>query len=241
MPALVLVLGLLIATAALYELARRLSVPYPTVLVLGGVVPGGGARPAERRARARPRPVRLPAAAAVRRGVRDAPARPPREHRPAVPPRGRPGAVHGRRGRGRDPGDRPRPRLAGGVRDGRDRRPHRRPRSDRRLPASSASRGIVTTLVDGESLFNDATALVVYRAAVAVAIGGVFLPGAGGADVRARRRRRHRHRLARGPRRVCRAAAARRPAGRGRDLAGHPVPRVPARRPARDRRACSRR
>src|SRR3954454_1715814 len=44
MPALMLVLGLLVATAALYEVARRIGIPYPTVLVLGGialaVVPG---------------------------------------------------------------------------------------------------------------------------------------------------------------------------------------------------------
>ena len=39
MPTLVLVLGLLVAAATLYEVARRIGVPYPTVLVLGGVVP----------------------------------------------------------------------------------------------------------------------------------------------------------------------------------------------------------
>jgi CPA1 family monovalent cation:H+ antiporter len=35
---------------------------------------------------------------------------------------------------------------------------------------------LVSTLIEGESLFNDATALVAYRAAVAVAIGGAFVP-----------------------------------------------------------------
>ena len=35
----------------------------------------------------------------------------------------------------------------------------------------------VLTILEGESLVNDATALILYRGAVAVAIGGVFSPG----------------------------------------------------------------
>jgi CPA1 family monovalent cation:H+ antiporter len=40
----------------------------------------------------------------------------------------------------------------------------------------------VVTILEGESLVNDATALVVYRMAVGVAVGGSFAPGQGPAS-----------------------------------------------------------
>ena len=179
MPALVLVLGLLIATAALYEVARRLSVPYPTVLVLGGVVlavvPGLPSVALE--------PdlvlfVFLPPllfAAAFETPLRDLRANIAPLFRLAVglvlftvvavavvtqaivPGLGWPAAF-----------------AMGAIVAPTD-----------ALAATAVFRRIgvpriVTTLVDGESLFNDATALVVYRAAVAVAIGGAFLPAQAG-------------------------------------------------------------
>ena len=87
---------------------------------------------------------------------------------------------------------------------------------------------VVVTLIEGESLFNDATALVAYRAAVLAVVTGSFVlsdalvgfvvAAVGGIAHRGHRRPGRR----RGP------APSGRPAGRGRDLARHPVRRLPA-------------
>ena len=92
----------------------------------------------------------------------------------------------------------------------------------------------VVSLIEGESLVNDGTALVLYRAAVGAAIGGTFsLLEHVGAD-RRRRDRRDRHRAGGRLGRPAGAAAARRPADRGRHRRPERLPRLPA--GGRDRR-----
>ena len=100
---------------------------------------------------------------------------------------------------------------------------------------------IVVTLVEGEALFNDATALVAYRAAVAAAIGGVFLPGAVGLTFVLAGGRRHRHRLVVG--RAARVVLRRLddPPVEVADLAGHPVRSRTCPPTGSGCRACSRR
>ena len=91
---------------------------------------------------------------------------------------------------------------------------------------------VVVTLIEGESLFNDASALVAYRAAVlAVVTGsfvlsdalvGFFVAAVGGIALG----------IIVGRGAVWLLASAGRPAGRGRDLPRHPVRRLPAGRRA---------
>ena len=120
------VLLILVAIAIVYEVARRIGVPYPTLLVLGGL--GLAFIPGLPRidARAGPGPAGLPAAAALQRRGRIPDPRPPREPGPARPPLDRPGAVHDgpRRGRGARPG--PGSELAGRIHARGDRRADRR-------------------------------------------------------------------------------------------------------------------
>ena len=68
-------------------------------------------------------------------------------------------------------------------------RSSRRPIRWRRRPSCGAStcRGGIVSAIDGEGLFNDATALVAYRAAVAAVVAGSFSPGRVECQVRARR------------------------------------------------------
>jgi Na+/H+ antiporter len=175
MPALVLVLGLLVATAALYEVARRVGVPYPTVLVLGGLVlalvPGLPPVTLEpdlvlfvflppllfaaafetplRELRANVAPLlRLAVGLVLFTIVAVA-----LVTQAIVPGLGWAAAF-----------------AVGAIVAPTD-----------ALAATAVFRRIgvpriVTTLVEGESLFNDATALVAYRAAVAVVISGAFAP-----------------------------------------------------------------
>ena len=56
---------------------------------------------------------------------------------------------------------------------------------------------IVTTLIEGESLFNDATALIAYRAAVVAVISGTFVLSTALGNFVDRGDRRHRHRRTR--------------------------------------------
>ena len=74
------------------------------------------------------------------------------------------------------------------------RRPIRSPRP--RSPAGSTSRGRIVTIVEGESLINDGTALVAYKFAVAAVVTGSFslLEASGEFVVSVARRRRGRHR-----------------------------------------------
>ena len=82
----------------------------------------------------------------------------------------------------------PRAAVGGRVHARRDRRADGPGRGDRRSPAASASRGGSSTILEGESLLNDGTALVAYQAAV-VAVGGTFSLLDAGWRVRAGRRR----------------------------------------------------
>jgi CPA1 family monovalent cation:H+ antiporter len=175
MTTLLLLLGILAVATALYELARRIQVPYPTVLVIGGlalaVIPG--------LPRVTLEPdlvllVFLPPllfSAAFEMPLRDLRASLAPIVRLsvglvlftmvavgtiahlAIPGLGWPAALA--LGAIVAPTD----ALAATA-------------LFRRLGAPR----IVTTLIEGESLFNDATALVAFRAAVAVAIGGAFVP-----------------------------------------------------------------
>ena len=81
----------------------------------------------------------------------------------------------------------------------------------------------IITLLEGESLVNDATALVAYRIAVAAAVSGGFVALAGRAAVRGHGRRRGGRRA---PGRLAgrgAAAPARRPGGRDRGLGCSPA------------------
>ena len=169
------VLAILVAIAILFEIARRIGVPYPTLFVLGGLGLALRARAAAHHARARPRPARLPAAAAVRGRARDADPRPARE--PGAALRLSIGLViftmvvvavvaHALvAGLGWAAA------FALGAIVGAD----RRPRGHDRLPPARRAARIILTLIEGEALFNDATALVAYRAAVAAAVSGTFV------------------------------------------------------------------
>ena len=89
---------------------------------------------------------------------------------------------------------------------------------------------IIRTLVEGEALFNDATALVAYRAAALAAISGTFILSESLVGFVDRGGRRHPHRRRRRSRFGRDPATPRRPAGRGPDLRGHPVRGVSPRR-----------
>ena len=186
------VLAILVAVAILYEIARRLGVPYPTLLVLGGL--GLAFIPGLPRINLEPDlvllvflppllfapPWSLLSGTCVRTG---------RPH-PAVD---RSGPVHD--------GHRRPDRACRGPDPDLGRRVH--PRRDRRttdaLAATSVFRRlgvprVIRTLIEGEALFNDATALVAYRAAVLAAVTRDIRPDRGGRGFRGRRSRRDRDR-----------------------------------------------
>ena len=102
----------------------------------------------------------------------------------------------------------------------------------------------VVTVLEGESLVNDATALIAFRFAVAAVVTGSFslVDAVGEFALGHRRRRRHRHRRRRAHRRA--AAADRRPADGGGAHAPDAVLRLPpggGARPLRRRRRRHRR
>ena len=109
-------------------------------------------------------------AAAVLRGAGELDAAPAREPEADQPARGRPRRVHHRGGRGRG--------VAAACRSCRwparwcsapsSRRPTRSPR--RRSGAGSGLQRRIMTILEGESLLNDATALTLFRVLLAVAI-----------------------------------------------------------------------
>ena len=187
MYAIELVLALLVAVAALATLAHRLGIPYPIVLVLGGLLIGLVPGLPGRAAGARSRLPAVPAAAALRLGLLS-----PR-YATSAPRRAR-------SCRWRSAWCWPRPswwrwsstrpsRAWAGRSPSRwapsSRRPTPSPprRSSRRLPVP---RGIVTVL-EGESLLNDATGLVAFRVAVVAAVTGALLARPGDRELRAGR------------------------------------------------------
>ena len=95
----------------------------------------------------------------------------------------------------------------------------------------------VVTIVEGESLTNDWTALILYKFAVAAVVTGSFSLAEAGPEVRAERARRRGDRGGGGLRDRGRAPAPRRPAHRGHHLAAHRLRRLPARRRSSGSRA----
>ena len=85
-------------------------------------------------------------------------------------------------------------------------------------------------IIEGESLVNDGTALVLLRTALVAAVTGVVLAVGGGLAARAQHRRRDRRRPRGRLRHPPRPAHARQPAARGDDRVPHRLLRVPARR-----------
>ncbi len=183
----ILIAGLLVAVAGLSALARLLSVPYPIVLVIGGAA--FGFIPGMPEVKLDPNvvlvvflPPLLYGAAFfanlgdIRANLRGAHAQLRRAR-----------AGHDGRRRGRRP-TRSSPACPG-------RRRSRSAPSSRR-PTRSPARLIMRRLgvprrlvsaVEGEGLFNDATALVAYRVAVAAVVGGSFSLGRRRAALRRRR------------------------------------------------------
>ena len=109
--------------------------------------------------------------------------------------------------------------VGGGVRARRDRRADRPAGGDGDRPPRSASRGASVTILEGESLINDGTALVAYRMAVAAVGGALLAARTPGWEFVLERGRRHRDRARRRLGDRGDPQAARRPAGRGHDLA----------------------
>ena len=94
----------------------------------------------------------------------------------------------------------------------------------------------IVTILEGESLINDASALIAYRVAIAVAMTGIFSLAEAGRVVRRGRPRRDR---GRGRRRLAghqRLAAHGRPDAGDRPLAARAADRLPVRRAARGER-----
>ena len=188
-----MLLGLLVAVVAMTIVARAINVPYPILLVLGGLVLGAVPGDPGRRAGAGPRAGAVPAAAAVRGCVLLLAARPAPNLRPismlaiglvgvtmcavAVVAHavidGLPWSVAFALGAIVAPTD---PLAATTI--------ARRLGVPRRL----------VTVIEGESLINDATALVAYRVAVAAAVGGGFSAWKAGPEFVCDRRRWHRDR-----------------------------------------------
>ena len=131
-----------------------------------------------------------------------------------------------------------RPVLAGCVRARRHRLPHRPGRRDGDRSRLGVPRRVVT-IVEGESLINDATALVAYSFAVAAVVDGQLLALARGRALRRRRRSAAAIGLAVGCVISPDAAPARPLADRDHDRPLHRLLRLPAGRGARCLGACS--
>ena len=167
------VILLLAAVIVLVTIARRVLIPYPIFLVLGGSA-SAWCRTYRRPARSRRRLPGLPAARPLDGGVLHLAPRFPRQpavHRLA---RHRAGAGHDGSRRGGGSRAHARARLAGGAGAGRDRLTARRGGRRRHRPAARHPPPRVTVL-EGESLINDASALVLYRTAIAAAVTGTFV------------------------------------------------------------------
>ena len=172
--------GLLLAVAVLALVARKLHIPYPILFVIGGLLLG--LIPELPKVRLDPELVFLfcPAAAAVSGGAVHLVARFPGEPPSHLAARHRPRPVHhgrGRLSRALFHGPAARRRICFGRHHFSARR-HRR-HGDCRTAAKFPRR--IVTILEGESLVNDATALVAYRfAVVAVATGSFSLAHASG-------------------------------------------------------------
>ena len=177
-----------LAATALAIVARRIGIPYPILLVLGGLALGFVPGPAADRARARDRLPAVPAADPLRGGLLHLDprlqAQPPADH-----------AAGGRARRCSRPSPSPSRRArwcrawrwAAAFALGAIVVPARRGGRDGGLPAARRARRIVTIL-EGESLVNDATALVAYRFAIIAASDRRVLDRGRRLDVRRRRR-----------------------------------------------------
>ena len=168
----VVVFALLVAVVALASLATRLRVPYAILLVLGGLALGFVPRPTRGHARSGAGPLPFPPAVDLLLGVVHALARVPCRLAPdpAAGRRPRPDLHRARRDRGACG---PRAGLVGRVRAGGAGLADRRRRRQRDPAAAGVGRRVVT-IVEGESMVNDATGLVIYRFAVAAVVGGTF-------------------------------------------------------------------
>ena len=131
--------------------------------------PGPGAGDPPRPARPRPRPARLPSAAAVLLGVLRGPARAAGGRAGHLPVGDR--ARAGDRGRGRRHRARADRAAVGDVVRARRHRRADRPRGGDGDHAPGRRAATDSQRAGGESLFNDATALVAYKVAVAAAVG----------------------------------------------------------------------
>ena len=160
---------------ALTALARRLPVPTPILQVRAGFLVGLVPGVAIAAARSGPRLLRLPAADSLGGGVLHVAARLQARTSTDRAAR-RSGSCSaddgGRRGRGARvsfPTSRG-PWRSRSARSSRRRTPSRPPAIVSRLPVPRR----VITMLEGESLVNDASALVLYRSAVAAAVTGMF-------------------------------------------------------------------
>ena len=174
-----LVLGLFVVAVALAFIARRIGVAYPILLVIGGLVLGFVPNVPPIVLVSRPRLPSAPPADPVRCRLLDADPRLQGERPPDRVARCRSRAVHNGRGRVRDQGVDPRDAGRRRIRPRRHRRSTRCSRRNGDLPPSGVPRRIVTIL-EGESLVNDATALIAYKFAVAAAVTGLFSPAEAG-------------------------------------------------------------
>ena len=235
----IVLVALFVSVAGLNAIARWLSVPYPILLVLGGLVLGLLPGHPGDRARSRPGARDLPAAVAVRGGLLRGPARPAQRPARRSPCR-RSGwcwstigavAVVAHEVIGLSW---PLAFALGAIVSPTD--PVAATAIMRRL---GAPRRLVN-VIEGESLVNDATALVAYRVAVAAAVGGSFSARRRGARVPGGRRRRDRDRAGRRLRGRRDPAPARRRADGDHDLAAHRLRGVHPRGRARPLRRAGR-
>ena len=173
-----IVLALVVLATVVAVSAGRLSIPAPSLLVLAGLI--AGLVPGVPEVRVTPAVVSLVGAApaAVRGGPGVVAAGPAGRVAAGGGAGDRPGAGLGRRRRGGGVRGDP---VAGqhGVRAGRGAGQHRPGGGDRAGPPAALP-ARVRALVQAESLFNDATSLVLFRVAVSFAAAAVAGGWAGG-------------------------------------------------------------
>ena len=166
---------LLVAVLVLTALARRLPIPYPIFLVLGGSrSPSFPASPCVHLDPEVVFLIFLPPilwSAAYFTSLARLPGQSPPHHAPG----GRAGRGDHRGGRDGRARGRTGHELAGRVRAGRDRLTPGRGRGHRLSPGSSASPIDWSPSLEGESLVNDASALILYRVAMAAMVTGGFV------------------------------------------------------------------
>ena len=173
MDQLALLFVLLLGAVVTVPLGDRLGLPAPVLMTLLGIVLARARLRAERGHPAGVHPAAAAAAAAVRGRAAHLLAAVRRQHAADLPARRGAGVRHdGGRGRRRQR-DRARAadrRRRGARRAGRAARPGR---GDRRRRTLGLPRRLVSIL-EGEGLFNDVTAIVLYHVAIAAAVSGTF-------------------------------------------------------------------